>query len=710
MFTLVKTGISGKLLKSILCLALTLSPLALTAQNSNQYAYVANEKSGQVFGYLLNATHGNLTPLHGSPFPTVDCGLISIAVDPAGRFLYAAGQQAGSDKNVVGFRIDRPTGRLTPIQGSPFTAGGSPSAIAIDPSGRFAYVSNFGASKVSAFKIDQSTGELLSIASYPAGTDPDAVTVDPLGKFVYVANQSSNDVSGYAINQATGALTQITGSPFPTGTSPVSLAVDPNERFVYVANHGSDNIWGYTINGSSGALAALGSSPYAVGDAGVSSVVVAPAGANVYVAAYGGIYAYSINQNITAVGFVGGDIPINLYGQLTPIQGSPFGGGSPDFVTVDYTGTFVYAANKSSNDISGFMFSNSDLKPLSASPYPAGWGPVSVALVRPQTFPVFTATSQFVPFTGLGSVVAFDAAAINDLGQVAGTVSSSEGGEPFTVAFLYAGGVTNPVAFLNRTSTGNGLNDKGQVVGQQNLTPPLQVEPPPQAFLYSYSNKTTINIDNVLGRESDAYSINNAGQVTGWLSTGTCPTPFSPAPTCLGNTHAFLYTGAGLADIGTLGGTYSEGTSINNLGEIAGISTVTNGATHLFLYTQGHMHDLGTASGQTFVSAALNDRGEILASTAGSGGVGVSYLYRNNTFFKLPFPGSGINNSTEIVGTKPAATAVSRAYLYFGGISIDLNELVDPSLPLLTSASGVSNNGKIVATGLNGQLYVLTPK
>jgi probable HAF family extracellular repeat protein len=348
------------------------------------------------------------------------------------------------------------------------------------------------------------------------------------------------------------------------------------------------------------------------------------------------------------------------------------------------------------------------LKPLSASPFTTGNAPVSIALVRPPTFPVFTAT-QVAPYTGLGSVSAFYATAINDQGQVAGTFSSLEGGEPFTAAFLYAGGVTNPVA-LSRASTGQGLNDKGQVVGQQDLQPPNPLRPPPQAFLYNYSNNTTIDIDNVSGRESDAYSINNAGQVTGSLSTATCPISFPFSPTCLGNTHAFLYTGAGLKDIGTLGGTYSEGTSINNRGEIAGISTVANGATHLFLYTQGHMHDLGTAAGQTFASAALNDRREILASTASSGGVGASYLYRNHTFFKLPFPGSGINNSTEIVGTKPAATAVSRAYLYLRGISIDLNELVDPSLPLLTSASGVSNNGKIVVKGLNGQLYVLTPK
>jgi len=706
MFRLAEIRISGKLLKSILCLALTLSPLSLTAQNSNQYAYVVIADSGEVYGYLLNATNGNLTPLEGSPFPNSNyAGLSSIATGAAGRFLYATSQYAPSDENVIGFSIDRPTGKLSPIPGSPFGAGAAASAIAIDPSGRFAFVANFQANNVSAFKIDQSTGALLPIAAYTAGSNPDAVTVDPLGKFVYVANLSSNDVSGFAINQATGALTPITGSPFATGSGPRSLAVDPNERFVYVANQGSNNIWGYTINATSGALAPLGTSPYAVGDAGLTSVTVAPTGAQLYVAGNAGIYAYSINQNSTDFG--GTTLPpTDLYGQLTLVQGSPSGGGSSEFVTVDYTGTFLYSAN--SGDISGFNFSTGMFKPLSASPFATGNAPVSIALVRPQTFPVFTAAQVASP-SGFAGVTALNAVAVNDNGQVAGTFSASEGGEPFMSAFLYAGGVTNSVA-SSRSSTGNGLNDKAQVVGQQFPQVPNPLQPPAQAFLYNHSNNTTTDIDNVTGRQSAANGINNAGQVTGSLSTGACPPLMPYTPTCLGNTHAFLYTGSGLKDIGTLGGTYSEGTSINNLGEIAGISTVANGATHLFLYTQGHMHDLGTAPGQTFVSAALNDRGEILASTAGTGGVGASYLYRNNAFFKLPFPGSAINNSSLIVGTKPAATAVSRAYLYFRGISIDMNELVDSSLPLLTSASGISNNLKIVVQGLNGQLYVLTPK
>jgi 6-phosphogluconolactonase len=231
MFTLTELRITGRCLRSVLCLALTLSPFALNAQNNNQYAYVAIADSGQVYGYRLNATNGNLTSLEGSPFGNYD-GLSSIAADPAGRFLYATSQYAPNNKNVNALRIDRLNGSLGPIPGSPFSAGAVASAIAIDPLGRFVYVSNFQGNSVSGFKSDQSTGGLLPITSYAAGTTPVAVTVDPLGKFVYVANGFPNDVSGYAIDQTTCALTQITGSPFPTGSAPRSLAIDPNGSYM----------------------------------------------------------------------------------------------------------------------------------------------------------------------------------------------------------------------------------------------------------------------------------------------------------------------------------------------------------------------------------------------------------------------------------------------------------------------------------------------
>ena len=129
----------------------------------------------------------------------------------------------------------------------------------------FAYVANGGRlgnpddDSVSGYAIDPSTGALTAIPGSPfaAGPDPTSVAVDPSGKFAYVANSGSNNVSGYTINPSTGALTTIVGLPFAPGTDPASMTVDPSGKFVYVANGDfSNNVTGYTIDPSTGALTA----------------------------------------------------------------------------------------------------------------------------------------------------------------------------------------------------------------------------------------------------------------------------------------------------------------------------------------------------------------------------------------------------------------------------------------------------------------------
>jgi probable HAF family extracellular repeat protein len=690
-------GNSGNALNSVLCLALSLSPILLTTTASaqlldgRQFAYVANQDAGQVSGYTLNAATGKLVPVEGSPFNSGKSGPTSVAVTAAGTFLYTTNPFSG-DNDVAGFQIQGETGKLIPVHGSPFRAGGGPTAIAIDPLGKFAYVANQRTNDVSAFRIDNQSGRLIPVsgATYPAGTGPSSIAVDALGQSVYVTNESSNNLSGYTINRQTGALTPMTGSPFATGTHPVSVAVDPNDRFLYVANQGSDNISGFGIDSTTGTLYTLTASPWAAGSGGVRSVSVDPSGGFVYLAGYGGVFAYTIGQDNGNFG---------AYGALTSIPGSPFGGGAPGFVTADYTGTFLYAANKAANDISLFTLASGSLgSPATMS---AGPGPVSIALVRPRSLVLFNAT-EVPPLPGIyGSNQKYFPAAVNNLGQVTGTATFSGGSEQFRGAYLYSNGATDTIA-QTRSSYGNNLSDTGLAVGQSGFTA-IGNALPLQAFVYNSNSKTNVVIDNVPGRQSNALAVNNAGQVTGSLSTATCFNPFN----CnLGATHAFLYSGSGLVDIGTLSGGYSQGTSINNHGEIAGIASVSgNTLNHLFLYAQGNMRDLGAPKGESVVSAVMNDHGDILVTTGGN-----SYLHRGNSFEKLGFAATDLNDLGAIVGARIAANKSSHALAYFLGKSIDLNELTDPSLPLFISAIGISGNNKILVTGLNGHQYVLAPK
>ena len=702
-----KLRISGDDLRSFIYLALALPPMFLTAARpaaaengchpGEQFAYVADEDSGKVSGFVVHGANGKLTPIEGSPFTAGTSGPTSVAVDPAGRFLYAT-NQFGGDNDVAGFSIDCETGKLTPVPGSPFTAGSGPSAVAIDPSGKFVYVANLGSNNVSAFLIDQKSGRLSPVSGSPfaAGTFPSAIAVDVLGKFVYVTNEMSNNVSGYTINRTSGALTPIAGSPFPAGYSPMSVAVDPNDRFVYVADQGSDNITGYFLDQGDGALSALFNSPFAAGAGGVNSVTVDPNGQMVFLAGYGGVFVYTINQ-------------IGAGGQLTPVSGSPFGGGAPNFVAVDYTGTFLYLANKSSNDISAYKIGGpSTLTPVAGSPFTAGSGPVSIALVRPHTHPIYSATEIPEPPNSGLMVSKITGSGINNQGEVSGTVTYYPSPDLFQNAFIYAGGMNNALSF-NQGSVGNAINNNGQVVGTTNEFF-LTGLPPGHAFIYSYSDNTEVDLEpGPSGMQSDGLAINSAGDITGFLSTGLCSGSFNP--TCLAPYHAFVYQGSGLVDIGTLGGTYSEGTGINDQNEIAGVSSVSGSSlNHLFLYAQGHMSDLGGVAGLSFVNALINNRGEIVGSAANSAGVESSFIFRGHSFEKIPLMAAGLNNRGEIAGSRTLASGSSQAFLYREGKLINLNDRVDPSLTLLINASGISDNGKIVASGLNGHLYVLTPK
>jgi 6-phosphogluconolactonase len=355
-----------------LCLLFVVShalPQRSSAQTSAshrlEFSYAVDQNSNSIFGYKVGA-NGALTPLNNPSFPTGNAPN-GVAVDPSGKFIYVVNVL---DNNISGYAIDG-NGALKPVPGSPFAAGSGPGWITIDPTGRYVYVANCaalcsggGQGSVSGYAINKSTGTLIPVPGSPFTAEqiPYAVAVDPTGGFAYVANFNSSTISVFKIDQCSGSLWASTQSVPTGGTNPLALTLDPQGRFLYVDNTGSNDVSAFAV-GSNGTLTAVPGSPFASGDS-TGGVAVDLSGSFVYVAQGFEVLGYSIGMG----------------GVLTPLAGSPFAApGFLVSLTLDQTGRFVYGA-ATSVGVAGFVIDapTGNLTAVTGSPFAAGGNTFSV--------------------------------------------------------------------------------------------------------------------------------------------------------------------------------------------------------------------------------------------------------------------------------------------------------------------------------------------
>jgi 6-phosphogluconolactonase (cycloisomerase 2 family) len=166
------------------------------------------------------------------------------------------------------FTIDQTTGVLTPTSPATVITDGIPFQVVVAPSGKFAYVVNNMAGgnetvAVSQYTVNSATGVLTQSSSFgvSAGSGPTAIAVDPTSKFAYVVNRLDATVSMYTIDPNTGNLTLNSSATNPTatiatGTEPFRIDFDPSGKFLYVTNEGSAASI-YTVN-SDGTLTNAG--------------------------------------------------------------------------------------------------------------------------------------------------------------------------------------------------------------------------------------------------------------------------------------------------------------------------------------------------------------------------------------------------------------------------------------------------------------------
>lgn len=115
-----------------------------------------------------------------------------------------------------------------------------------------------GSNSVSVYKVDPATGALALAPGSPfaTGKEPTANALAPRGRFAYVMNKRSSSVSAYKINPTTGALTPLAGSPFPVGdynsSGPNGIVVDPTGEYAYVTSE--VGVTAFSIDATTGAL------------------------------------------------------------------------------------------------------------------------------------------------------------------------------------------------------------------------------------------------------------------------------------------------------------------------------------------------------------------------------------------------------------------------------------------------------------------------
>ncbi len=338
------------------------------------YAYVATE--GTLSTYSINPSTGGLTASVRSPlsFPTLwpFGGISQIATDPSGQFLYLLDYSG-----VYAYAINRNTGALTTVAGSPFEAESIPTSLAFDPSGTFVYVAGYSGAAapvdtvISAYSVD-SSGALVLLAKYTGASELSTVVAS--GNYLYVAGFYTNSITAFSIGP-TGELSQnVPGSPFATDTGPYSIAADPSGSVLYTANDGAPtrteatpgSISAFTINSSTGALTPVPGNPQPIPAQGAVSIDAM--GGFLLVPETSGVSVYGINTTT---------------GALSVVAGSPFAAGThPGVVSVDPTARFVYVVNNGSANVSEFALeSTGELTPIAGSPVAVGNNPGSMAIV-----------------------------------------------------------------------------------------------------------------------------------------------------------------------------------------------------------------------------------------------------------------------------------------------------------------------------------------
>ncbi len=390
---------TGRGLKTLaVSLAVGLGMTACSRDYTVGYLYATSAThttTGLINAYSIDFQSGALQQLPDSPIPSSGSNPITLVASPNGKNLYVVNQNTSQ---VVQFAIGT-DGQLYEqkqhadvVMGASGVTGSIPTAIAIDPAGKFLYVTfqyqnGFTAAKpgpggvaVYPLAVDGTIGapvtNTASGTSLPytrVGNNPSGIVASPVGGYIYVIDQeppasASGSPFGvllaFSVNASTGALTPIPGTVsggFAVGTTPAGIAEDPGGHYLYITDSTTNQLYAFVVQ-SGGAPFANLSSPFITGQHPLG-VTVDPRAMFVYVvnSASGTISSYAINSST-------GSLSAVAAASSSQVE------TSPTCVTIDPAlGIYLYTSNNIGNSVSALQLNphTGALVNVQNTPFPA---------------------------------------------------------------------------------------------------------------------------------------------------------------------------------------------------------------------------------------------------------------------------------------------------------------------------------------------------
>jgi len=211
--------------------------IVVTTSSGKKCLYVAYSAQAFIVMYDIDASGSLQGPKHVFSNPRNDSARY-LSADPSGRFLFASNFDAS---RITSYGIDPATGHLSEV-GYCGSGGSNPYRSVVTPDGAYLLVTNYGSKNVVSFSI--SGGGVLSQQSSAStlGEGPTGIAVDATGKNAYVCsvkNRGSNANLGLGyLNHLTlsGGNLATAGDSSNTLYGPTDLALDATGTRLIVLN------------------------------------------------------------------------------------------------------------------------------------------------------------------------------------------------------------------------------------------------------------------------------------------------------------------------------------------------------------------------------------------------------------------------------------------------------------------------------------------